>query len=212
MEEKVKEVWYACYGSNIRKERFMCYINGGTPPGALKNFTGCADKTEPKDSRVITIDHELYFAMESPTWNGGGICFLKPEKNSSANTLGRTYLINASQFRDLVRQELKFEGEISIDFSELRNKGYYNCLKDGRYGLLLYLGEIDGAPIVSFTSEIFLENEINPPDDQYLLTIIRGLKEIYSLNEDEIFEYFEGKIGIKNLISSTELRKIIRAS
>lgn len=212
MGREIREVWYACYGSNIRKERFMCYINGGTPPGALKNFTGCTDKSEPKDSRTITIDHDLYFAMKSPTWNGGGICFLKPEKNSSAKTLGRTYLINTSQFRDLVRQELKFEGEISIDFDELQKKGFYNCLKDGRYGLLLYLGEIDGAPIVSFTSEIFLEDEINRPDDQYLLTIIRGLKEIYPFHDDKIFEYLEDKIGIKNRISSTELREIIKAS
>ncbi|MDR5591228.1 hypothetical protein [Christiangramia sp. SM2212] len=212
MEESVKEVWYACYGSNIRKERFMCYINGGTPPGALKNFVGCADKSEPRDSRTITIDHELYFAMESPTWNGGGICFLKPEKDPSVKTLGRTYLINSSQFRDLVRQELKFEGEISIDFNELRQNGYYNCLKDGRYGLLLYLGEINAAPIVSFTSEIYLENEINKPDREYLLTIIRGLKDIYSINHEELFNYLENKVGIKDRLPAEELKEIIKAS
>lgn len=209
MEETITEIWYACYGSNIRKERFMCYINGGTPPGALKNFKGCVDKSEPRDSRTITIDHEMYFAKKSPTWNGGGICFLKAKKDSSANTLGRTYLINSGQFIDLVRQELKFEGEIVIDFKELIKNGSYNCMSDGRYGLLLYLGEIEGKPVVTFTSEVFLENEINKPDEQYLLTIIRGLKDIYQITDLEILEYLQTKKGVENLFSSSQLQKII---
>ena len=26
-----KRVWYASYGSNLQRERLMCYIKGGTP-------------------------------------------------------------------------------------------------------------------------------------------------------------------------------------
>lgn len=212
MENEINGIWYACYGSNIRKERFMCYINGGTPPGALRNFTGCSDKSEPKDSRTITIDHEMYFAMKSPTWNGGGICFLNPEKDPAANTLGRSYLINSSQFIDLVRQELKFEGEIVIDFEELVKKGFYNCMTDGRYGLLLYLGEIDGRPVVTFTSEIYLEDEVNPPDKEYLKTIIRGLKDIYDLSDQQIIAYLGSKTGIKDLPKEKELPEIVQGA
>ena len=210
MRSEVTEVWYACYGSNIREERFMCYINGGTPPGALRNFTGCSDKSKPKDSKPFRIDHEMYFAKKSPTWNGGGICFLNPEKDSSANTLGRTYLINSSQFIDLVRQELKFEGEIVIDFDELVAQGQYNCMTDGRYGLLLYLGEIEGKPVVSFTSEVFLEDEINPPDEAYLSTIINGLREIYNLDQAEILAYFKNKTGIKGFVIENELIDLVQ--
>ena len=210
MTEGITEVWYACYGSNIREERFMCYIQGGTPPGALKNFSGCEDTAEPKASRQISIDHEMYFAKESPTWNGGGICFLNPEKDTSARTLGRTYLINSGQFIDLVRQELKFEGNIEIDFEELMSRGYYNCLDEGRYGLLLYLGEIKGVPVVTFTSEIFLEREINKPDEQYLLTIIRGLRDIYAISESELKEYLKNKKGVKGHLPEKELEQIIR--
>ncbi|MCH4822323.1 hypothetical protein ML462_03980 [Gramella lutea] len=210
MTEGISEVWYACYGSNIREERFLCYINGGTPPGALKHFKGCEDKSSPRQTGTISIDYEMYFAKESPTWNGGGICFLNPEENISANTLGRTYLINSGQFIDLVSQELKFQGEIQIDFQELREKGYYNCLEEGRYGLLLYLGEKNGAPIVTFTSEVFLKDEINRPDEQYLLTIIRGLKDIYSISEEELLNYFRHKKGVKNLLPEDELKQLIR--
>ncbi|WP_300433824.1 hypothetical protein [Christiangramia sp.] len=211
LKNKIDEIWYACYGSNIREERFMCYINGGTPPGALKNFTGCSDKSKPKKSRTIKIDHEMYFAKESPTWNGGGICFLNPEKDPSAETLGRTYLINKGQFKDLVRQELKFEGEIIIDFEELIEKGSYNCMTDGRYGLLLYLGEIENKPVVTFTSEILLNNEINAPDEAYLTTILKGLCEIYSLDKPQMIEYFRDKKGIKNSKIEDRLQQIINS-
>ena len=212
MNNGITEVWYACYGSNIREERFMCYIEGGTPPGALKNFTGCRDTSKPRESRAINIDHEMYFAQKAPTWNNGGICFLNPEKNAAANTLGRTYLINSEQFIDLVKQELNFEGEIHIDFEELAENGSYNCLNDGRYGLLLYLGEIDGAPIVTFTSEVYLQNEINKPDKEYLRTIIRGIREIYTLSDLEILEYLQQKKGIENLFSINELLDVVKMS
>lgn len=208
----INEIWYACYGSNIREERFMCYINGGTPPGAVKNFKGCSDKTKPKDSRKISIPHEMYFAKESVTWNGGGICFLKPEADENVETLGRTYLINSHQFKDLVRQELKFEGEIIIDFEKLMEDGYYNCMTNGRYGLLLYLGEIEGRPVVSFTSEKFMEDEINQPNQAYLSTIIKGLKEIYHLSDEAIIEYFSDKFGVKDWKIEKELPIIVRQS
>ena len=209
MAEGIDEVWYACYGSNIREERFLCYINGGTPPGALRHFTGCKDKSKPKQSRRIKIDHEMYFAKKSPTWNGGGICFLKPEKDINANTLGRTYLINSGQFIDLVRQELKFEGEIFIDFDKLKRDGSYNCMNDGRYGLLLYLGEIEGKPVVSFTSEVFLGNELNAPDITYLTTILKGMHEIYDLEDAELVNYFRGKKGLENSKIEKDLSRIV---
>lgn len=209
MNHSITEVWYACYGSNLREERFLCYIQGGTPPGALKNYKGCRDTSRPKKSRAITIDHEMYFAQKAPTWNHGGICFLKTAKNSKARTLGRTYLIKSQQFIDLVKQELKFEGAIHIDFEKLKEYGSYNCLNNGRYGLLLYLGEMEGAPIVTFTSENYLETEINPPDKEYLLTIIRGIKEIYTLSDAEIVDYLQQKKGIQNYFKTVEIEKLV---
>ena len=209
MKKETNAVWYACYGSNIREERFLCYINGGTPPGALRNFVGCSDKTKPRKSAKISIPHEMYFAKKSPTWNGGGICFLNPEKNRNIETYGRRYLINSGQFIDLVRQELKFEGEIVIDFEELRNRGFYNCMTDGRYGLLLYLGEIEEKPVVTFTSEIFLKDELNPPDITYLSTIVKGLREIYDFKDSELLEYFKAKEGIKNSRIERNLEEMI---
>ncbi len=208
METEITDVWYACYGSNICRDRFLCYINGGTPAGAKKYFTGCEDKTQPKDSRPFEIPHPIYFAKKSVTWDGGGICFLHPEK-SPEKSLGRVYQISVSQFKDLVRQELIFDGVIEIDFEELRERGSYNCLKDGRYGELLYLGEIENKPVISFTSPVHLSEEINPPSPAYLQTIAKGLNEIYDLKKEELVEYFQNIEGIKGYALEKELEKIL---
>lgn len=212
MEKDFDEIWYACYGSNIREGRFLCYINGGTPPGAVKNFVGCTDKTQPKESRKISIGHEMYFAKESVTWSGGGICFLKAEEDPEVETFGRTYLITSGQFHDLVKQELIAKENIEIDFEKLVKEGSYTCMEGGRYGELLYLGELEGKPVVTFTSKVFLKDEINPPNPAYLSTIISGLLEIYDFNESQLTEYFQNKTGIKGEAIENELDKIVKAS
>ena len=209
MSKEIDKVWYACYGSNLRKERFLCYIRGGTPSGAMTNFTGCTDKNEPEKSGSIRIPHELYFSKESPTWNGGGICFLNPVKDEMANTLGRRYLISSEQFIDLVRQELQYEGNISIDFDKLIREGSYDCLNKGRYGMLLYLGDLEGRPVVTFTSKTYLKDEINRPDKAYILTIAKGLKEVYDFDDEEIKNYLLDKTGISGNISELELLEIL---
>lgn len=34
MEDLQHKVWYACYGSKLLQERFLCYIMGEQPAGA----------------------------------------------------------------------------------------------------------------------------------------------------------------------------------
>jgi hypothetical protein len=71
-QDSPKRVWYASYGSNLQRERFMCYIEGGTPEGSAKRNEGCRDKSEPTESRPISLNFELYFAGRSGTWGGSG--------------------------------------------------------------------------------------------------------------------------------------------
>lgn len=210
--QQPSKIWYACYGSNILEERFLCYICGGTPAGAFKNFEGCRDKSKPEASGKIQIPYELYFAKKSVTWNGGGIGFLKPAKDNSRLSLGRKYLISADQFSELVQQELLSEEEVEIDFSELERIKRYDCKPKGRYSRLLYLGEENGIPIISFTSEFYLEDQINAPNPAYLTTIIRGLREIYKMTDNELYSYFKDIEGIKNTPLRKELPEIIRSA
>lgn len=205
-------LWYACYGSNIKKERFLCYIQGGKPKGAIKSFPGCADRTEPVDSRPFIINLELYFAKESVTWNGGGIGFLKPEEDSKFKTYGRIYKISLGQFKDLLKQELRVTEDVPVDLERLSCDGFFNCLPEGRYGHLLHLGEIEELPVVSFSSERFLKDEINPPAEAYLSTIISGLREVYDIKEPQMIEYFKNLDGIKRSSIANNLPKIAKYS
>ena len=80
-------VWYACYGSNLYKKRFMEYIKK------------CPDPSSPKGDKKILVPYPLYFAKESSRW-GGGVAFIGLRKNRKNPSLGRMYLITEEQFED----------------------------------------------------------------------------------------------------------------
>lgn len=84
-------VWYACYGSNINKARFMKYIEN------------CSDKTPPVEDRPFVFNHNIYFAKSSSRWQGGGIAFLDDTCEGCA--YGRIYKITRNQYEDVKRQE-----------------------------------------------------------------------------------------------------------
>ncbi len=56
-------VWYVGYGSNLSEQRFLCYIQGGTPPFGKDSNRGCQDQTRPKAEKPIKIHYPLYFAL-----------------------------------------------------------------------------------------------------------------------------------------------------
>lgn len=206
---KSEKVWYACYGSNLLEARFHCYIEGGQPQGATRIYTGCRDKTLPTESKPIQLDHELYFAKSSKTWNGGGVAFVKPERDVSKTTYGKRYLITRDQFTELVKQEIGFEGPLQLDLEKAKENGGLLFDKDAWYGQLLYLGDEAGCPIFSFTNHQTLSDEINPPDEAYLSTIIKGLKSCYALSPEEVQDYFSETLGIKGFSVETDLKNLL---
>jgi|GEM_PF-939586 len=84
-------VWYASYGSNVNKERFMRYI------------VNCKDKTPPKDERPLILEHPIYFSNRSSTWNNQGVAFMDVQKEGKA--YGKMYLITKQQFMDIHKRE-----------------------------------------------------------------------------------------------------------
>ena len=72
-------VWYACYGSNINRERFMRYINR------------CSDTTPPVEDRPYEFKHPVFFAGHSSIWENKGTAFL--DVWSEGDALGRIYKI-----------------------------------------------------------------------------------------------------------------------
>ncbi len=196
-ESREELVWYACYGSNLKRKRFMCYIHGGRPQGSSGFQPGCSDARSPRRELPVLIPHELYFARESESWEGGGVAFLRPGAGGEP-TLGRMYLITREQFQDVVAQEnKKVPGSLKLDFSGLLEKGRLKLGK-GWYDLLLVLTQVDGCgyPILSFSSS--REESSRPPGPAYYHVILDGLLETYPhLTEEEARAYLDRAISGK---------------
>lgn len=163
------DVWYATYGSNICKERFMCYIKGGSFRLGGRKLEGCKDKTEPKDGGPFMIPYPLYFARKSDSWGSQGVAFLALKKTSdkSERTYGRIWKITEDQFLEVWDQE---------------GKGWY----DKKVGLGRH---DDNLPIYTFTSSSALDG--NSPSKEYLETLRIGLDETWKLKEEDISKYIE---------------------
>ena len=80
-------VWYACYGSNINRERFMRYINN------------CTDRTEPAEDKPYEFAHPVFFAGTSSIWEGKGKAFL--DDTADGHAFGRIYKITDEQYREV---------------------------------------------------------------------------------------------------------------
>lgn len=160
-------VWYASYGSNLSKERFMCYIKGGVCKYNGRKYNGCTDKSDPLADRPITIPYRMYFAKNSGSWQNGGVAFISPFRDPKEKTLGRMYLITGQQFEEVCRQE----GPVW-------------------YGHIIELGEADGYKIKTITNPRILERTM--PSAAYLNVIRDGLKETYpDMDEWDIEEYLD---------------------
>jgi hypothetical protein len=204
-------VWYASYGSNINKERFLCYIKGGTPIGSSKREVGCRNKSLPKDEKSFIINHLLYFAKESRRWQRQGVAFIGLDHDEMYETYSKMYLVTREQFFDIVSQENRIENfDLALDeVIEMKSKVFM----DSWYGNLLYIGESDGYPIFTFSSpHSFDPNEIKKPSDEYFKTIIIGLKREIGLTKNQVFDYFSKIPGIVKNFSIEELKQIIESA
>ena len=204
-------VWYASYGSNLSRERFMAYIEGGKAPGASFGQVGCTDPTPPKQDRRIMILHRLFFAEASPQWEDLGIAFIRGEQEEAAKTLGRMYLISRDQFREVVLQEngyRRMDAEVEMDLERTVREGRSE-MPEGLYGTLLFLGQEDEHPIFTFTAS-WNENQapLNRPGPKYLRVIIRGLKETFGLSTPGVIEYLRDVPGVQGALPEEELARI----
>ena len=171
-------VWYVSYGSNLLRERFDCYIKGGTPPGSTQEERGCREghRTPPRDDREVSIPYQLYFAKEQSKWGKGGVAFIGHTEMTHSPTIGRMYLITKEQFEDVVAQE-NGVANLSIDLGQMI------CQKKVRlngswYGTVVYLGDTDGHPKCTFTANEDPCGTLNAPAKSYLKIIFRGLRQL----------------------------------
>ncbi len=180
-----KYLWYAGYGSNLNRQRFICYIQGGTPVFGKKANKGCTNRIAPLEDRIIKIPHHLYFAWPSSlppseNWGAGGVAFLDPKKSETDYSIARVWKITAEQYEAVREQEGR-------DF----------------YDHEIQLGDRDGIPVRTMTHSSLM-TDVLKPSTTYLKTIMLGLLEC-SLDIHSCAGYLKTKEGIAGQLSDAEL-------
>lgn len=175
VEETAPErVWYAAYGSNTHAERLACCIRGGRSPGAAMVYPGCRDRRPPVRSVPVELAGALYFATESPVW-GGGRAFYDPR--AEGRLRARAHLVSASQFADIVAQEMYRAPGADLDLSEVLGSGV-SRVGSGRYETLVCAGQMDGLPVLTFTAPWSVDDVVPvAPSGAYVGYLAAGLLE-----------------------------------
>lgn len=168
---KDRYIWYAAYGSNCLKERFLCYIEGGQFRDYSKTYPGCRDHRHPLADSPFTINLAMYFGNWSPRWQGG-VCFLDLEQ--PGRTMGRVYLITLEQLYDIQDQEGN-----SISW----------------YHIIQELGEFNGIRVLTLSNST--RQKDNRPSSDYLQIVREGIVETYGVQLDEanICDYLSTNVG-----------------
>ncbi|WP_232824220.1 hypothetical protein [Paraliobacillus zengyii] len=109
---------------------------------------------------------------------------------------------------DLVKQENN-QADLKIDLTELIKNGVMTY-RDSWYGTLLYLGEVDGYPIVTFTADWDLDVPFSKPSKQYLTMIMKGLNLTLELKKEEIVDYISSKPGVIDHYNKNEIEELIK--
>jgi hypothetical protein len=205
-----RQVWYLSYGSNMNLDRLAYYITGGRPPGAARVYRGCRDRRPPERSVPVELGGALYFATESPVWNGGR-AFYDPD--APGRVLARAHLVTAEQFSDIAVQEMYREpGTADLDLTDLtevlsRGRAVWG---EGRYETFLCPGMLDGVPVLTFTAPWGIEDvELNAPSASYIAFLGRGLLAAGAWEVAAVAAYIAACPGAAGRWNEEEIRSLI---
>jgi hypothetical protein len=157
------------------------------------------------------VPQSLYFAGWSDrAWGGTAAGFLTLDAQGPP-ALARAYLITLVQFQEVVRQEnanVASADDVHLDVEGARKRGHVRMLPNGYYSELIYCGQRDGYPMLSFTAS---ENrtDFRPPSPAYLRVIHRGLQESHGLNAGEAVEYLKDRPGVVGNWTVSELVEML---
>jgi hypothetical protein len=203
-------IWYAAYGSNMHADRFGYYLKGGTPPGSRRTYPGCRDPHEPRRTLPVMMPGGIYFGLESPAWTGGMAMYDPALPDEAA---ARAYLITRGQFSDLAAQEMYRDPGVDLEvFEDVIAHGRVR-LGDGRYETLVYVGELDGRSLITFTAPWgSADIELNPPAAPYLVMLATGLHESHRWNAEQIATYLGKRPGVAGFWTPSDVEDLVRAA
>ena len=181
-------VWYVSYGSNMLKERFMCYIEGGSYKGSTPR-QACEDITPPIAVKAIEIPYDIYFGNRSRSWDNGGVSFLDVIKEG--HSLGVGYLITENQFNHVAAEE---------------NGGIPPHESNGWYTDIIDLGMMNGFEVKTITNRT--PRPHNNPSNSYFFTLMDGIRENWpDMSDEEIRNYIKNCMDSSNNSQMNETEK-----
>ena len=137
----MEHVWYVAYGSNLCRERFGCYLAGGTPVGGMRRYDGCRDAREPLEDVSLDAPGALVFAGRSTVW-GGGMAFY--DGGTDGQVACRGYLVAVEQFARKTQRAYRIVGGVAA--RRIRQQGVLgrrDCIEQAR--LVRVLADVGAA-------------------------------------------------------------------
>ncbi len=184
-------LWYVSYGSNMSRERFGCYLAGGTPPGGRRANPGARDATPPRDDAGVMLPGTTYFAGDSPQW-GGGVAFY--DHAAPGSTAARAYLITAEQLADVAAQEMYLPpgDDTVVEVTARPLDGGRHSFGDGHYETLVHVGDHEDRPMLTLTAPHTVDAVLHTvPSHAYLATMATGLREAHGWDEERAQAYLD---------------------
>jgi hypothetical protein len=149
----------------------------------MEYINKCVDKTPPVECRPYVFSNNVFFAKTSVRW-GGGKAFL--DDLGSGKAYGKIYKITKEQFEIIKNME-------GCDYTKK-----------------LYLGEVEGCLVYTFTDEN-PDKERTMPSVDYFEVIYKGLMDCYK-NEKKRLNPAEYLIGAIMPYSAFVIARIIKKS
>lgn len=116
------------------------------------------------------------------------------EPDAPGEVLARAYLLTVRQFGDVLEQEMGRPPGVDHDLSQVLVERRHT-MGPGHYETLHLAGEIDGVPVVSFSTPDVEPLGLNPPAPAYVEVMSRGLEEAHGLDEAGVAAYLSSCRG-----------------
>lgn len=199
-------VWYVSYGSNMCAERFHYYLRGGLPPRAARAYPGARDRTLPRADTAVWLPGGVYFATESQVWGGGRALY---DPAIPGRAAARAYLITPQQFSDVAAQEMYREPGTDLDIAEVVKAGRVE-VGSGRYETLLYVGQNEEEPMLTFTSPWGINDvPLLSPSAAYLRMLGQGLCEAHRWGSRTAAEYLASLPGAQGAWTPEQIVSVL---
>ena len=162
-------IWYVSYGSNMLKERFDCYLQGGVCRFNGRTYSGCRNQVPALRSQPVELPYNMYYGnYDRGSWRESAVSFL--DVSCSGKSFGRAWLIHRDQLED-------------IHAAEGMSRNWYPDL--------IELEPIDGIRAFTFSNKNKRTQEsLSRVSSEYLGVLTMGLRETYpDMKEADLIEY-----------------------